>query len=129
MQFNTSNKQALKSLGNVVLRRNKSINQNMFIGFSVRELRATLILFFSVLLFLLIFLPWCVAYIFFKFYPEKMSLAFLLSVYLMLQLNSMINPFLIARTIKDADVILSGWMKCKCITSVCQSETLLQLKP
>lgn len=118
MQFNTSSKQALKSLGDVVLRRNKNINQNIFIGISVKELRTTLILFVSILLFLLIFIPWCVAYIFFKFYPEKMTLAFLLAVYLMLQLNSMIQPFLIVRTIKDADEIVSGWIK-----------SLLQLKP
>lgn len=111
MQFNSSNKQTFKSLGDVVLRRNKNINENVFKEVNIRELRTSVILFVSAFLFLFIFVPWCIAYIFYKFYPDKLTLVYLLSVHLMVQLNSMINPILIIRTIKDADVILSRCAK------------------
>lgn len=111
MKSSTSNKEAFKNLKDVFLRRNKNITENMFIGINVRELRATLILFVSILLFLLIFIPFYVAYIIYKLNPHMLSLPLLWSVYLMIQLNSMVNPFLNARTIKDANVILTRSVK------------------
>lgn len=110
MLSNTSNKQTFRNLGKVILGRHKGM-EHIFAEINFRDLRASLILFLSILLFVLIWVPWCIAYVFFKYYPEKMSLALLLSIYMMFQLNSMINPFLYVRSIGDADVILSRWIK------------------
>lgn len=110
-----SNIEAFKGLKDVFLRRNKNISENIFRGINIRELRATLILFVSILLFLLIFVPMSIVLLIFKLKAGIMSLASLLSIYLMFQLNSLLNPFLNVRTIKDADLLLLEWIKCKWI--------------
>lgn len=81
-------------------------------GTSLRDFKTSLILFLSILLFLLIWVPWCIAYALFKYYPEKVSLMLLVTIYLLFQLNSMTHPFLYARSITDIGQILTRWFVC-----------------
>lgn len=118
MQTNSS-KGTLKSLGNIVIRRNtrdKHGSETTFKGISVREVRATLILFLSIFLFLLMWVPGPIGYVIYAYFPEHGTLNLGISVVLLFQLNSMVNPFLYARSIKDADKIGINWVRsCLCI--------------
>lgn len=103
-------------LGKIVLRRNTKMNMDqdkMLYGrLKVREVRTTVILFITVLLFLLGWVPGMALSAVLYFFPACASLEGILTVCLLSQLNSMVNPFLYARNVKNADQILKNWVKC-----------------
>lgn len=110
MKTEASNTGKLKTLGQVLLNRNiKDETRCQFKGISIREVRATLILFLTIFLFLAMWIPSVTSYVMTKLSPEKSSLLMILIHLLLYQLNSMVNPLLFARTIKDANKIFSRW--------------------
>lgn len=110
MKAESSRADKFKSLGQVILNRNmKDETRNQFKGIGIREVRATLILLITIVLFLTMWIPSIIAYIVLKGWPEKGSLTMIFVELLLYQLNSMVNPFFFARTIKDANVILTRW--------------------
>lgn len=106
-----------KELGKIVIRKNtKSDMETMLGGVKVRDIRSTLILFITILFFLLTYIPGIVLLIMFESFPEKTTLNGTLAAYVICQLNSMMNPFLYARNVKNAGKILKNWLKmCICI--------------
>lgn len=102
-------------LGKIVIRRNTKMDvteDKMLYGrFKVREVRTTVILFITVILFLLGWVPGMVLSAVLYVVPEIASLEGILTVCALSQLNSMVNPFLYARNVKNADVILKNWVR------------------
>lgn len=105
----------LLELGKIVVRRNTKMNvteDKMLYGrFKVREVRTTIILFITVTLFLLAWVPGMFLSTLLYVFPEFATLEGILTVCALSQLNSMVNPFLYARNIKNADEILKHWVK------------------
>ncbi|XP_063706355.1 type-1 angiotensin II receptor A-like [Culicoides brevitarsis] len=102
----TSTKTVPKSMKNaekIIIRRN---TRKILTGISAREVRATLILFLTILLFLLVWIPAPVGFIIYRYFPSYGSLNLGIAVLLCMQLNSMINPFLYARNIKNSRKLL-----------------------
>lgn len=112
MKSAASTTDKLKNLGHIFMRRHtKEEPADFFIGIGIREIRATLILFVTICLFLAMWLPGIIAYVVFKHYPEKSSLLLIMIQVLMFQLNSMLNPFLFVRAIKDVKIMCKKWIK------------------
>lgn len=110
MKSGSSNADKLKTLGHVLLNRNMKDKAGVqFKGISIREIRATLIMFLAIFLFLAMWIPSVTSYVMTKLCPEKSSLTMILAHLLLYQLNSMVNPLLFARSIKDTNEILSRW--------------------
>ncbi|XP_063706345.1 adenosine receptor A3-like [Culicoides brevitarsis] len=104
---------ALLELGRIVIHKNSHKNlQTSNGGIKIREIRSTVILFITIVIFLLSWVPGLVLLVIFRFFPGASSLSGTLAVYALAQLNSMINPFLFVRNIKNAGTILRGWFMC-----------------
>lgn len=105
---------SLKKLGRrIVLRKNTNKNLETTIGgIKMREIRSTLILFITIVLFLLSWVPGIILLIILRIFPKASSLN---GTYALAQLNSMINPLLYARNIKNAGFIIKGWVLCGCL--------------
>ncbi|XP_063706346.1 adenosine receptor A1-like [Culicoides brevitarsis] len=115
MGTNASHTSKFLELGKIVVRRNTKMNVNedkMLYGrFKVREIRTTIILFITVVLFLLVWVPGMILSAVLYVVPDYASMEGILLVLALSQLNSMVNPFLFARNIKNADEIIKHWFK------------------
>lgn len=115
MKSIVSHTDKFRELGKIVIRKN---TKNDMEGLKIRDVRSTLILFITILFFLLTWIPGIVLLVMFQLFPDKTTLNGTLAAYVISQLNSMVNPFLYARNIKNAGKILKGWLK----ASICVSE-------
>lgn len=105
----SSKKDRFKNIGRAILNLNL---EEVFTDLNSREIRASLILFLSISFFFMIWLPWGVIFSIMKARPEKVSLPALLTIFLLLQVDSMIHPFLYIRSVGDVKEILLRWMSC-----------------
>lgn len=117
MKSIVSHTDKFKELGKIVIRKNtRNDMETMLGGLKVRDVRSTLILFITILFFLLTYMPGIVLLVMFESFPHKTSLNGTLAAYVISQLNSMVNPFLYARNIKNAGKIIRSWLNlCLCI--------------
>lgn len=112
MKSIVSHTDKFKELGKIVIRKNtKSTMEPMLGGIKVKDVRSTLILFITILFFLLTYLPGIVLLVMFEVFPDRISLGGTLAAYVISQMNSMMNPFLYARNIANAGKIVKNWMK------------------
>lgn len=109
----TSQTNTLIELGRIVVRKNTHKDlQTKNGGIKMREIRSAMILFITIILFLLSWVPGIILLIILRIYPSASSLTGTLAVYALAQLNSMVNPFLYARNIKNASSIIKRWFMC-----------------
>lgn len=110
----TPSKDKWKQLGKIVRRQSTFSNAEKLIfgKLTVREIRTTVLLFVTVVLFLLTWIPGIILATMLSFFPDHVSVAGMLTVYTLSQLNSVINPFLYAGMIKNSGIIIKNWFKC-----------------
>lgn len=116
MGTNISYANKVKLLGKIIIRKNvKSYDDKMIFGkLKVREIRTTILLFITVVLFLLAWIPGIVLLVLFRLAPEHVTLGGMLTVYTLSQVNSVFNPYLYAKNIKHAGKIIRKWIGCRC---------------
>lgn len=83
MGTNISYANKVKLLGKIIIRKNvKSYDDKMIFGkLKVREIRTTILLFITVVLFLLAWIPGIVLLVLFRLAPEYVTLGGMLTVY------------------------------------------------
>lgn len=110
----TSRKDKWKQLGKIVRRQSTFNNSEKLIfgKLTAREIRTTVLLFVTVVLFLLTWIPGIILVTMLTYFPDHVSVAGMLTVYTLSQVNSVINPFLYAGMIKNSGIIIKNWFKC-----------------